>query len=88
MPRYKANVLFGPWRAGEIFESEDAFHAMLAKEGRILSELSPKPVVPASNIVTSYPAAQATISVNTTTSGSFSADTSSYEKPVPEQDED
>jgi hypothetical protein len=39
MPRYRANVRFGPWRRGDEFESEDALHANMAVEGKLLTEV-------------------------------------------------
>jgi hypothetical protein len=41
--RYRANAAFGPWVRGDVFESEDPFHARLAAEGRLLAEVDPPP---------------------------------------------
>jgi hypothetical protein len=35
MPRYRANVRFGPWKIREEFESTDPYHAMLAENGKL-----------------------------------------------------
>lgn len=43
MPRYRANAKFGPWLPGEEFESTDPFHAMLAEQGRLLTETEQYP---------------------------------------------
>jgi hypothetical protein len=52
MPRYKANAKFGPWLPGDVFESEDPFHAELAKASGVLTAVeteirteTPEPVV-------------------------------------------
>jgi hypothetical protein len=40
MPRYRANVRFGSWKAGDEFESEDQLHADMAANGNLLSEVA------------------------------------------------
>lgn len=42
MPLYKANTRFGPWRAGDTFESIDPYHERLAESGHltVLSDLN------------------------------------------------
>lgn len=37
MPRYRANIRFGPWEMGDEFESEDPFHEALATKGKLLT---------------------------------------------------
>lgn len=46
MHRYRANVPFGPWVRGDVFESSDPMHAKMAVEGKYLTvadEASPVP---------------------------------------------
>lgn len=44
MPRFKVNVRFGPWRVGDVFESHDDYHALMAQDGHYLTELGgPEP---------------------------------------------
>lgn len=33
MRRYKVNARFGPWKAGDIFESDDPLHEAMSEEG-------------------------------------------------------
>jgi hypothetical protein len=47
MPRYKVNMRFGPWRVGEEFDSNDERYAMLAEQGKLLTEIGPWPPEPA-----------------------------------------
>jgi hypothetical protein len=39
VPRYRANLRFGPWNRGDVFESTDPMHARMAQEGRLLEEV-------------------------------------------------
>lgn len=39
MQRFRANARFGPWRAGDEFESEDELHLQLAASSSILTEI-------------------------------------------------
>jgi hypothetical protein len=34
--RYRVVVTFGPWIRGDVFESSDPFHALLADRGKVL----------------------------------------------------
>jgi len=40
MPRYRANVRFSSWKAGDEFESDDQLHADMAANGNLLSEVT------------------------------------------------